>query len=336
VDARPLPQELNDRSFTVGAALSLGVSRDRLRGSDLATPVWGVRSVARPASLFDHCHALATGTRDTFAFSHVTAALLWGLPLSYAVEEDERLHVIRCSGEAAIRRPGVAGHRGLEARQVREIDGLPVVGLADTWVDFGELIGPGRPVGLDDLIILGDAIATRLGSVKPLGDVLEARVRPRGKLTLLEALEWIRVGSESAGETRARLVLIRAGLPEPELNKDIVTEEGFWLGRPDMRYSEAKVALEYQGVEFHAGPENETKDEARFEGFAQDGWDTVPIWNSDVSTVEGRAALVCRVAELLAIPQDHLTPYDCGPRFFSTRMLELAEKRRKRFRGRAA
>jgi hypothetical protein len=281
VDARPLPQELNDRSFTVGAALSLGVSRDRLRGSDLATPVWGVRSVARPASLFDHCHALATGTRDTFAFSHVTAALLWGLPLSYAVEEDERLHVIRCSGEAAIRRPGVAGHRGLEARQVREIDGLPVVGLADTWVDFGELIGPGRPVGLDDLIILGDAIATRLGSVKPLGDVLEARVRPRGKLTLLEALE-------------------------------------------------------YQGVEFHAGPENETKDEARFEGFAQDGWDTVPIWNSDVSTVEGRAALVCRVAELLAIPQDHLTPYDCGPRFFSTRMLELAEKRRKRFRGRAA
>jgi hypothetical protein len=332
MNVEPLPEQLSRHSFTVGEALSLGVSRERLRATDLVAPAWGVRSLAPPVSLLDRCLALATGTRESFAFSHVTAALLWELPLSYAVEEDERLHVIRHSGQAAVRRRGVAGHRGLETRKLRELHGLPVTSLADTWVDFGELIGPGLSVGLDDLVILGDAIATRLRCVQPLRDALEARVRPRGKLTLLEALEWIRVGAESAGETRARLVLVRAGLPEPQLNQKITTKEGFWLGRPDLRYKAARVALEYQGVEFHTGEENEARDEARFEGFSGDGWTTVPIWNEDVSTVDGRAALVRRVAELLDIPEDRLTPYDCGPRFFSARMLELAEQRRARLR----
>ena len=147
-------------------------------------------------------------------------------------------------------------------------------------------IRPGVALGLDDVVIMGDAVATALGSVEPLRRALESRGRPRGRLTLLEALQWIRVGSESPGETRTRLVLVRGGLPEPELNKPIVSAAGLWLGRPDLRWSEQRVLVEYQGREFHDSPEQRAQDEVRFAGFEGDGWAVVPVWNDDVNSDE--------------------------------------------------
>ena len=49
-------------------------------------------------------------------------------------------------------------------------------------------------------------------------------------------------------ETRARLVMVRAGLPEPQLNRDVhhpVTGE--WLGRPDFVWQEQRVIAEFDG-----------------------------------------------------------------------------------------
>ena len=137
------------------------------------------------------------------------------------MDADTRIHVIRRITSNRVRLPGFCGHRALHERAVVDVEGLPVVGAADTWVDLGELVGRGQPVGLDDLIVVGDACATLLGAREPLKLACLRRVRPRGKRTLLEAYEEIRVGSASAGETVARLMLVRAGLPEPLLNEPI-------------------------------------------------------------------------------------------------------------------
>ena len=150
----------------------------------------------RPA-LVARCAALLDLLPQGCAFSHLTAARLHGLPLSYAMEEDTRLHVIRPISCSRIKQRGVIGHRALHEREITLVDGLPVVGMVDTWVDMGELIGKGKPVGLDDLIVMGDAIAWRLRDVAPLRAALAKRVRPRGKRTHLEALQLIRVGSAS-------------------------------------------------------------------------------------------------------------------------------------------
>ena len=71
------------------------------------------------------------------------------------------------------------------------MEGLPVVAPADTWADLGEFVGPGRPVGLDDLIVAGDAVANLLGGTEPLRRAVERRVRPRGKVTLTYAIPRI-------------------------------------------------------------------------------------------------------------------------------------------------
>jgi hypothetical protein len=232
----------------------------------------------RPAesveSLTQQCLSLSRAVQY-YAFSHLTAARLHGLPLPRALDGQLALHVIRDAEVGAVRRQGVVGHRGLLTGDVVTIHGVPAISAADTWVDMGELI---------------------------------------------------------AGETRSRLVLVRAGLPEPELNKPVYGPGRLWLGRPDTRWKKQRTLLEYQGREFHDGDEQRAKDEVRFAGFSDHGWTVVPVWNDDVNTDEARVALVLRVADELKYPRASLQLNAIHPRFFSTRMLELVEIRLRRLR----
>lgn len=326
-----LPEPLRSRPFTPAIATVWGLTRHQVYRLNLDAPVRGVRSAEAPDSLATQCVAISLVV-ECHAFSHLTAARLHGLPLPMSLDDDQSIHVLRDARDGAVRRRGIVGHRGLFSRDVVDVGGVPVTNLADTWVDIGELIRPGFPFGLDDLVVMGDAVANALGSVEPLREALEARTAPRGKLTLLEALEWIRVGSESPGETRTRLVLVRAGLPEPELNQPVYGFGDRWLGRPDMRWPAQRVLLEYQGREFHESDEQRAQDAVRFTGFSDDGWTVVEVWGDDVNTDAARVALVLRVADDLGHPRSSIDLATIHPRFFSTRMLQLAEIRARRLR----
>ena len=48
-------------------------------------------------------------------------------------------------------------------------------------------------------------------------------------------------------ETLLRLLLLRAGLPEPELNQELYDDRGRWIGRFDMVHREARVIVESDG-----------------------------------------------------------------------------------------
>lgn len=53
---------------------------------------------------------------------------------------------------------------------------------------------------------------------------------------------------DSPQETRTRLLLVRAGVPEPEVNVDAYADDGGgWLALPDLSWPPVKVALEYLG-----------------------------------------------------------------------------------------
>ena len=280
-----------------------------------------------------------TALPSSCAFSHLTAARLLRLPISSAMDADTRIHVVRPITSNRVRLPGFCGHRALHPRAVVEVLGLPVVGAADTWVDLGELVGRGKAVGLDDLIVVGDACATKLGARPPLLQACLRRVRPRGKRTLLEAYEEIRLGSASAGETVARLLLVRGGLPEPLINEPIFAswDRDRLLGvgdlvwrftRPDGRV--IKVVGEYQGEIFHSSRVQRARDGRRADGLRADGWVVEEIWKADVATEEARRQTVLRFADATHVPRDRLRLSEVGWRFFSTHAMELAIQRQMR------
>lgn len=308
-----------------------GIPQRVLDSTMLVRPTRGVRSLGVPRSLVERATALMPALPQDAAFSHVTGAALLGLPLSYAMERDERLHVSGRLDTRRMRRPGVVAHRCLHTRSRDAVEGLPVVGLADTWVDLGELVGRGKPVGLDDLIVIGDAIATRLDAIAPLRRAIMRRVRPRGKATLLEALQEIRVGSASPRETLARLMLVRCGLPEPRLNHPVLDEAGHLLGYADLLWKEQRIAGEYQGEEFHDGDEERARDGRRRLSFERHADLSVEeIWKADMATRADREACVLRFAHALGVPSSQLDLGKAEPRFFSTYAMDQAEQREMR------
>lgn len=331
-----LPDCLLERPFTIDDGRRLGLTERQLRSPALSRPTRGVRSVAAPGELLDRMRAIALVLPSDAAFSHLTAARLHGWPLSYAMEEDNRLHVVRRIDRAHIRRTGVVGHRNLHPREFVTLCGLPAVGAADTWVDLGELVGGGKPVGLDDLIVAGDAAVALLGSVAPLRAAVARRVRPRGKRTMLEAIPWIRVGSASARETTARLMLVRSGLPEPRLNRPIFAswDPDLLLAVGDLVWEHSlangtlvKVIGEYQGAEWHSTDDQRRRDGIRRQGLENDGWVVEEIWNEDMSTTDARHGTVRRFAGALCVPEDLLDLQASEPRFFSRHAVEVALQR---------
>lgn len=258
--------------------------------------------------------------------AHARAQLL-GLPLPYAAEEDGRIHIVTKTANNRIRRPEVVGHRGLESREIVLVHDLPVVAPADTWVDLGEYIGIGRPIGLDDAIIAGDAAANLTGSVAALREAIERRIRPRGKVTLTFALQSVRLRSWSAME-RSRLMVVRAGLPEPVHNANLYGPSGEWLGCGDLVWEEQRVVGEYQGVEFHSRP-RDVRRGAHRQGEIEDGdWAYVDIGAAAVFESQARAAKLRELAGHLGHNPHLLRVWDAEPQFFAPQ--QFARPRRPR------
>jgi hypothetical protein len=320
-----LPSALTVRPFTVREARAAGLRYDELRRAGLHAPTWAVRCVDEPDSLATRAAAFAQGLPGDIAFSHVTAARLWRLPLPARLEYgDTELDVIRDSAKERIRRRGCRGHRGLDRRELVDLDGLPVVGLADTWVDLGEVVT--RGLGLDDLVVAGDAVARQLemqqladaagapvGVSLPVGAgaailraALHARVRPRGKALLVQALPLVRSGSRSAMETRTRLMFHRAGFPEPELNGVVRDAYGGWLLEGDLVWRKQRVIGEYQGTD-HGSIRRRSADSSRATSAEADGYRILEIYAEDVFGGARRRACLHRFARALAIDPAELT-----------------------------
>lgn len=106
-----------------------------------------------------------------------------------------------------------------------------------------------------------------------------------------------RVGADSAPETRLRLALEQAGLPEPQLNVRTELSSGV-VRQPDLGYSEQRVAAEYEG-EGHSGAEQIVRDIAREEDYSRAGWLLVRISKRHMRN-DARAAIAKVRAALLS------------------------------------
>jgi hypothetical protein len=170
--------------------------------------------------------------------------------------------------------------------------GLPVPAAGETWAQLGGLIPR------DSLVAAADAMMTR--GAADLDDlrIAAARLRRRGAADLEAALELARPGSESPRETELRLLLQRAGFPDPELNSDLF-HGGQFVARLDLAYWRYRVAVEYDGRQ-HASLEQFRRDADRWPAIARAGWVLIRVVDHHLENPERdviapvRAALLSR------------------------------------------
>ncbi|MCO4262878.1 hypothetical protein NG697_08090 [Pseudarthrobacter sp. MDT3-26] len=84
------------------------------------------------------------------------------------------------------------------------------------------------------------------------------------------------MGSDSPQETLLRLAIVRAGLPEPELNVPIIGDDGIRHHEPDLSYRKYRIGIEYEG-EQHGEDGQIVRDITRSEKYHTLGWTEVRI-----------------------------------------------------------
>lgn len=97
-------------------------------------------------------------------------------------------------------------------------------------------------------------------------------------------------GAESPPETRLRLALIRAGLPEPVLNHVVRGPAGAPVLWPDAAYPQRRIALQYEGAH-HNGEDQYLRDIRRADIAALAGWLEVRISRLDLAGGSSAAAI---------------------------------------------
>ena len=270
---RPLPNALGPR-FSVQQAAHEGVSRGRLRRSDLETPFRGVRdSGAHPTFSEENPYERQAAQRRHRALlyaprlrpgqflSHESAIALLDAPLPLVTAEGKAVdgmslpvHVSTIGSGALVRASGVSAHRAPASSQTFALGDAMIASPATAWAQLGSW-------PLLDLVALGDHLcrAWRAGPGRPepgrpplttreeLGRML-ATGRRVGAQRLRDALELIREDSWSPRESKVRCHLVLGGLPEPRLNYDVYDADGGFVACVDLAYPESKTAIEYQSM----------------------------------------------------------------------------------------
>ena len=99
-------------------------------------------------------------------------------------------------------------------------------------------------------------------------------------------------------ETRLRLLIVLAGLPEPTVNFIVRDQNGDWTLRFDLSYPGLKLIIEYDGDQHRQDPQQWSRDLRRREWLERNGWRIIVI-NSDAYHRHPRETLM-RIRQALA------------------------------------
>ena len=292
----PLPPQLPAR-FNVSEAVALGVSPSRLNRAGIRRPFHGVRATGdlRDRTLLEACLDYAPRLAPWQFYSHETALGLIGAP----TPEWPYQPAIHVSAHRPAREPrtsGVIGHR-LQSREptsLRLPNGLAIEHPVRAWRQTGTLWA------LDDLIAAADFLVSDrgrppIGSFVDLATEVDVMGDVRGGM-LRRALAHVRDGVRSPRETRLRLLLLRAGLPEPDINWTVRDDSGLPLVELDLAYPRWRVAPEYDGRVHAEDARQFAKDADRWDLIRSLGWDHVRILNHHLRGNGGAAVTKVRDA----------------------------------------
>ena len=280
----PLPSELRGFAILTSSGGEFGLQRSRLRRVDLEHPFHCVSSIEIDVStVAGLCRAYEPLLLPGQFFSHVTAALLYGAPLPFDIDTG-RLDVAVLDPRTPPRGRGVRAHR-VTGVEVLLRDGMAVAAPADAWCQLAPLLRREDLVAVGDNLVTGRRVRGIRGpALATVAQLRGAAFRHRGKRgarTASWALERVRSGVDSRPETRLRLLLVSAGLPEPELDLTVDVGDGLLL-HPDLTYSQWQVVLEYEGDIHRTDPAVWRRDIERRELYEAAGWRVIRVTADNV------------------------------------------------------
>jgi very-short-patch-repair endonuclease len=297
----PLPRTLAGRAFTVHEARRAGLSRRRLRSTDLVRPTRGARLPRVVAD--DHaerCRAVLALSPPSAAVSHVSALRLLRVDLPARLAGDARVHVTVLESDVAPQRRGVVTHtHATDGRRYRGrrlstviVGDLPVVAPARTWLQLAATLSA------DELVALGDAMTRRRTPVTTVAalraEVAAAPPGTRGIRAAREAVELVRPGTDSSPESRVRLLMVRAGLPCPLVNAKIYDVVGRFVAMPDLALPELRIAIEYDGDVHRTDRETWMRDVAKREVLRELGWLVIVVVGAHLRDPDALVAMLRR------------------------------------------
>ena len=232
----PPGKKLNTRRpFRAKDALAAGMTRRQLASRAYRRIIRGVYIDASvtPDPLHDALAVMLVTGRAAFVSHHTAARLYRGI-----VPDSPDLHAGIRFDQHRSRIPGVRVHRSTRTPVTHR--GVKVTSPVDTFLDLADHLD------LVDLAVLGDSLVKRGLSVEALrrGAAAMTHGNRRGAM---RAAALVREGGDSPMETRLRLLVVLAGLPEPEVDIKIFDQEGNLLRRIDMGYRAARLGLEHDG-----------------------------------------------------------------------------------------
>jgi hypothetical protein len=214
------------------------------------------------ASLADRCGAYLDALPERTVVGGITAARLHGLWLPEPTET-ERLEFVTTRAEtpgralARCRRNEIhPRRRALRPDEIDATDRFALTSVARTWIDLAEFLS------VEDLVAAGDSALRGDTTTAELAEAITRAHRRRGVLRARAALPLLDARSRSRPESHLRCIVVRAGLPYPQVNQAIYTANGEWLAEPDLSYKRARIALEYNGKD-HADLDRMRKDITR-------------------------------------------------------------------------
>ena len=284
------------RPFTRADALAAGISPKMLRGSKFRRIFRDVHIRADVKdSLDDRARAALLLHPERAYASHTTAAELYGV----VVPPSSLVHVSVFRAKDRRWNAGLKPHVAPPHTAVTTLRGIRI---SDKYRMFIELAAV---LELVDLVVAGDnmlrvfgiSAATLRGELSRSSDYWSGAAR--------HAASFVRDGVDSPMETRLRMLLVLAGLPEPEVNLAIRDEHGDVVLRFDLAYRHARVAVEFEGRHHVEVVRQWEKDITRDEAADQMHWRIVKITSRGIYGEPGRT-----VARVWAALRDrgHLVP----------------------------
>ncbi|MEO3938412.1 hypothetical protein V3N99_16865 [Dermatophilaceae bacterium Soc4.6] len=264
---------LHDRSFdprqvfTRIEGLKAGLTPYELRTRQYVRVFRGVyvaRSV--PCTTVVRARAALRIAPDDAVVSHHTAAIIWGGD----VVTSSSVH-LTVEPRQVVVVPGIRARQRARRPEVTMRQGVRVTTAAQTFLDLaGDL-------DLVELVVLGDRFVAR--RVTTCQELVEAAASWPGwaRERAIRAASLVRAGVDSPPESRLRMLLVLAGLPEPTVNHRLRHPDGHVRRRMELAYEELLIGIEYHGRQHRTKDAVWVGDISRREELTRESWRFVEV-----------------------------------------------------------
>lgn len=200
-----------------------------------------------------------------------TAAAAYG----FDTEDTRDIHVLNPPGRQLRNSDGLYVHRR-DGAPLGNACGRPATTAAWTAVEVARSLRRPRA-----LATLDAALRSRTCDRRHLMSAASQQAGRRGIVAVRHLIPLADAFAESPMESEARLVMLDGGLPRPELQHEIV-DRSWRTWRVDFAWREAKLAVEYDGFDWHSDQQQFTRDRQKRAALNEIGWRMLSIVADDV------------------------------------------------------